>query len=108
MKKITTAIVALLVAVVGISFNNFAANTVTEFYFQGSSAADYYQESGWAILESETCPDTGTQICAVSHPNISSPAALASALAAASGSTIQAKLANIGATIISTRTIVGP
>ncbi|MCK7559345.1 hypothetical protein MKQ70_32020 [Chitinophaga sedimenti] len=107
-EKITTAIAALLVAVVGISFNNFAANTATEFYFQGINVSDYYQESGWVILDFETCPDIGNQICTVSHPNISSPADLADALANASGSTIHAKIYNIGASVVIHRPTVGP
>ncbi|MCK7559343.1 hypothetical protein MKQ70_32010 [Chitinophaga sedimenti] len=78
------------------------------FYFQGVSTAAYYEESGWTELDGEFCDHIGTYPCVVGHNTITTPAALASALVAASGATIQAKLANIGATVIATRPTVGP
>ncbi|MCK7559347.1 hypothetical protein MKQ70_32030 [Chitinophaga sedimenti] len=105
MKKYITGVAALLIAAVGIST---AANKTTTFYFQGPDVNAYYQEEGWKELDNESCPATGLNPCTVSHPSISTPAALASALAGATGSTIQAKIANIGASIVEARPTVAP
>jgi hypothetical protein len=104
MKKyfVGIAAMAFAVAAVGTSLKaESKANLATQFLFIGSTPSDYYVAAGWKVAAPSDPECVGTENpCLISHPTITTPAALATTLSTAGQGSIQADLTFRNATTL--------